>query len=309
MLGRAAHRGLIVGSDLRELISDGVVFRVDSSVATQVRHSAYDLRVARDLCIIPANSAVGERAHQRYMRGQYGPRSFELLPGESAFVSTRERVHIPWDISANVGSKFSMAAKGLLILTGSVVDPGFGMVPSSAGSWQKCDDQRLHFVIANVGPEPINVGAESDSVATIQFYSIAEVPHSARREVESVGFLSIEEAFFNDPIAAPVLAYFRQVTDLRRDVDAMAELSERNARRAESAVQGVNTVVLFGVYLLAVTIVGVLFATFTEGAAKLIDSRSWWVRGVAIGGLGTALLSIIAVTFAVVRAFSKSFAD
>lgn len=296
---------LLVGDQLSEALRRGEIFAMGTWDQRQLRHTAYDLRVARDLSIVPITSANGTRAHRRFLRGQPGPRAFDLLPGESAFVSTLERIHLAWSITGTVGTKFAMAAKGLLILTGSCIDPGFGMVLDESGAWQPSQDQRLHFVLANVGPEPIEVATETDAIATLQLYRVPLVETDKRRPVVSEGFSSIEQTYLADVSAPPVLAYFKQISDMRQDVDRLAHESEQNARRAEVAVQGVNTVVLFGIYLLAVTVLGLVFATFVGGAGKLLDSPNWWQRGIALGFLAGVLLILGILTSAIIGALRR----
>lgn len=297
---------LLVGSELVDALASGDVFHADSWSRSQLRHTAYDLRIARDLCVVPQPTGDGGRIHARYPRGEPGPVSFDLLPGESAFVSTMERIHLPWSIAGAVGMKFSMAAQGLLVLTGSVVDPGFGLVRDGQGDWVPSVDERLHFVLANVGPDPIQITAGVSSIATIQFTAVPSVEAPKRAPVVSEGFTTLNQSFLADASTQPVLAYFRQVSDLRRDVDRLTTQNESYVRRAELAIQGVNTVVLFGIYLLAVTILGVVVATFVGAVGRLVESSDWWQRGLAIGFLSLAGGSLVMLTWKVSQVLRRT---
>ena len=73
---------------------------------------------------------IPDRGHpsgRRYKRGSKRDQPVILRPGEVAFFSTAERLCIPWDVCANIGIKFGYARRGVLILTGLLVDPGFGL--------------------------------------------------------------------------------------------------------------------------------------------------------------------------------------
>lgn len=82
---------MLLGAALAAALESGRIFRPDTVEPTSRRHSAYDLRAAHDLCIVPMHDGNGVRCHERYPRAAVGPGVINLLPGESAFVSSAER--------------------------------------------------------------------------------------------------------------------------------------------------------------------------------------------------------------------------
>ena len=80
-----------------------------------------------------------------------------------------------WDIAGNIGLKFSLAAQGLLVLTGMALDPGYGRQLDDNGVWIAMADQCLHFVLANVGPKPVVLTPGRERIAFLQLFEIEPV--------------------------------------------------------------------------------------------------------------------------------------
>jgi hypothetical protein len=104
---------------------------------------------------------------RRYGRGSLRKEPVVLKPGDVAFVSTRERLCLPWDLAGFVGAKFTYARKGVLIMTGVSVDPGFGLELIN-GQWTAKNDERLHFVLANVGSNDVTLKPGDQPIATLR---------------------------------------------------------------------------------------------------------------------------------------------
>lgn len=296
------YRGLLSGSGLENALKANLIFAADTWSPRRLRAAAYDLTIARDLCVVPSTMAGGSREHRAWKRGESGPFAFTLLPGESAFVSTVERVQLDWSISGQVGPKFSMSARGLLVMTGLCIDPGFGLIEAD-GYWIPAEDQRIHFVLANIGPDPIQIASGHDSIASVQFFVVEPVCPERRLEVPSRGLEYVEDTFFQTN-ASPVLAYFRSITDLKQEVADLRRVVATSEKKVDVSLQGVNTVVLFGVYLLAVTILGVVFATTGDFASKLLLSASPVAMWTGVGFCGGLLVLLAALTYRVVRVLS-----
>src|SRR6185503_21126900 len=52
---------------------------------------------------------------------------FTICPGQSAVVTTKERLVIPADMIGLLGSRFDNAENGMLFFGGMLVDPGYGL--------------------------------------------------------------------------------------------------------------------------------------------------------------------------------------
>jgi hypothetical protein len=169
-----------------------------------------------------------------------------LEPSCVALVSTAERFTLPQDLGAHVSVKWSLARLGILVLTGGFVNPGFGYTEVD-GKWQAVPDERLHFLVANLGNEPQVLIPDSTILASLQFVTI--VGAAGNRPVASTQRL-ISSAYGPDaPLKA--LSLFPQFAAQREDLGNLDERMDRVER-------GALPLVTFGVYLLAVTFLGVI---------------------------------------------------
>src|ERR1700749_2036041 len=83
-----------------------------------IRAAKYYLTLGEDLLFLPGGD--------KYPPGRLRKKPFSLSPGESATVSTKERVYVPNDLMGIIGSRFENSERGLLFFGGMIVDPGYG---------------------------------------------------------------------------------------------------------------------------------------------------------------------------------------
>jgi hypothetical protein len=183
-----------------------------------------------------------------YGRGEGPVTPVIMRPGDVAFVSTVERLCMPWDLAANLGIKFSFARRGILVLTGLIVDPGFGLEQTRLGRWRPKEDERLHFVLVNLGQRDFVIQPGVDRVASLQFLEVAGPVQ--KRSIPS-GVDMEREFFGSSPYAMTRFSLFHEL----RLIQTKTSTDLHDFRLELEAVQAAaNTVVVFGVYLLAVTI-------------------------------------------------------
>jgi deoxycytidine triphosphate deaminase len=244
--------------------------------------ASYDLRIAPVLLILPD----GERYNEDRPRRE----SFVLKPGDVALVSTVERIKVPWDLIGNISIKFSYARRGILILTGLIVDPGYGSA--------NLDGERLHFVIANTSTEALPINPGVDRIASLQFITLCGEPDQDKA-VSSVDWE--RELFEAEPEPKLALGFFEELAGVRHRVD-----------RFEASIRGTRDVVFFGVFLIAAT----LFAGFTTtilllASAETLSARveaivnvlpsSWPQAIVALAILAAVTTGLIAISKVVAR--------
>jgi hypothetical protein len=207
---------------------------------------------------------------------------------------------VPWDVSGIVGPKFALTSKGILTLTGSILDPGYGLHLDDMGSWVPKFDERLHFLLTNVGSEPYALRTGDERIVSLQFFSVE--PPTEKRETFSAGFLSIEDAFLGDGGPEAGLVFFRNIVDVEHRVTALEQRSGLFDVRLSGIEVGSNQVVMFGIYLLCVTFLGISFDVIltlaqehrlTEEIEALsnLATRSW-------PGLILALLAFVGLVAA-----------
>lgn len=283
---------LLSGDEIVDVLSHSErIFRDGSWSKDKVKGAGYSVRLAGDLLVIP--DGPGNTKYTAVPAGGREP-SFTLAPGDSALISTIEKFSLDFDITASIGDKFAVAARGLLILHGSTAHPGYGRELDAASAlWIPKQDERLYFIIVNVGPTEYNL-REGDEIAYLQFFEVERA--AERNAVSNVGFDYLSKLFRADHEEDGGLAYFRNVKDLRGETEAAvqslgsevqsahsamaAEIAslKRDVVDAQTAVDRVanasNTIVVFGVFLVAVTLLGFVLTSISDLIDKLPDHMS-----------------------------------
>jgi deoxycytidine triphosphate deaminase len=281
LLGRVA---------IAKRIDHGAIFDSASFSADNLRGAAYDLRLARDFLIIPDGRAYGPK--QALL--EYGADNLILEPGDVAFVASRERLRLPWDIAANIVPKYAFAQCGLMVLHGGLVDPGYGLRRVSQGCWTERDDERLHFLVVNISGGDRVLRLEEEKIATLQFFGIEEVPEDERHEIRSAVQTWERHAAEPEQLLTAV-DFFKSTTATGLELRLKVEETELRVGHAEQKVEHTEItnerVVVFGVYVMAA-------ALLTGTMAVLVALFSTQHRVVAIhlenpGGLGLRGLAIL----------------
>jgi deoxycytidine triphosphate deaminase len=298
MVDHPAAGRILDRADILARLKKNQIFRAQSWSEACLRSAAYDLRMATDFMVVPDRPTYP--AGRFYARETHRERAVVLMPGDVAFVSTVEKCCVPWDITGTIGAKFSLTARGLLILTGMFVDPGYGLVTDPEKEWIAADDQRLHFLIANVGSSDVVLKPGEEKIASIQFASTS-TPKELQ-QVRSKGLSAIEEQHLNPETAtAAGLVFFRNVAELKTAVDANTDKNAEFERRLSGVEAGSNQVVMFGVFLLCFTFLGILFQEMlniagSEGLTRqfglLSNLISKSLPGLSAGLIVTVLASI-----------------
>jgi len=263
-----------------------------------VKGAGYNLRLAKDLWVQPEEP--GSLAVTVCREGARVARktSITLDPGDTALVSTMERFHLDYEVSALIGPMFSRSALGLALFHGMVAHPGYGRAPEldecQAEPETAQRGQRLYLIIANAGPNTITI-SPGESIAYVQFFRVAPTPE---RPVGNLGFETLSELFLGPGKPGEgSLSYFRQAKDVavrlaRVEEDVAARLArvEETAARARTSNE---TVVMFGVFLVAATLLGVvtnlLVETVKSWPADLAQWQTtfiWVICGAYVLGVG-----------------------
>ncbi len=117
--------GVLAGHRLVRALEDGRLFTPSTWIKEGIRSAAYDLRMSSDRMILPFHD--GQNSTTVYAAGEHRTTEVILAPGDTALLSTMERAQFGWDITAVVFAKFRLSARGILVLSGGVVDRGYGL--------------------------------------------------------------------------------------------------------------------------------------------------------------------------------------
>lgn len=259
------------------------IFREGTWDKDSLRSAAYDLRIAKTYLITSEGTRYwpgGGPGHQKMTA------PFELEAGQVAFVSTVEKLVMPPDLVGNIAPRFRRALEGILVMGGMLVDPGY--------------TGRLHFQLANVGDKPFKITPGRTSVAAIQFLPVFKGIADLDRVPNSKPLL--EELFREEVKDEPMkqLAYFTSVGELKDEVKELNERLDDQKIALSSIHRSTEQLVVFGVFLVVITLFGVAIGTlinaFANGsvdeAAEVVGGTELTLPAVAVA---IALLAVVGV--------------
>lgn len=271
---------MILGSnEIRRRLKKGDVFRPGTWVPESIKEASYALRVARDGLMLAGKHYRPEKDHIK------GPIVIE--PGEIAILSTLEQMNMPSDLAGKIGIRFDYASIGLTGLMGIQVDPLFG---------QDIANERLYVRVANLGNVTITIPLYAE-VFTLELHQVrGKVPKASSPRISV--WHRIQDNLAEQP--NPSWSYVTRVQS------QLTEQSERLDKRLESETKNIRDylqpVVMFGIFLLAVTILGVVltvllsvreipnvpipvWVTWWQWALLLFTLSAGTVSTIAMGGL------------------------
>jgi deoxycytidine triphosphate deaminase len=217
---------LVHSSELGELIVKATFDKAS------LQPASYDPRIAPDGLITPHGAKIKP--------GEDGPAKVVLQSGDAAMFSTIEMFRMPADFAGNITIKNRLATEGLMLLSGLLIDPGYG-------SDETVEDDpgcRLYLHVANIGKEPI-ILRPKDQIARVQFLHVCGGQSPSRRLIKASEWKTQEQ---------PSLGFLTELKDIKEKV--------------ESTSNQVQYVVMLGYVVLGVTLIGVVVATVLAIVSK-----------------------------------------
>ncbi|MDE0337627.1 MAG: hypothetical protein OXI80_08140 [Caldilineaceae bacterium] len=274
---------MILGSkEILQRLNNGEVFRKDTWVEKSIKEASYALRVACD------GLMLGGKHYRPEKDRVEGP--IEIEPGKIAILSTLEQLNMPDDLVGKIGIRFDYASIGLTGLMGIQVDPLFG---------RDYDKERLYIRVANLGNVKISIPL-CDEVFTLELHQVTGGVQQASRARVPI-WHRIQENLAGQP--DPSWSY---VTRVQSELsEKAANLDERLESETKNIRDYLQPVVMFGIFLLAVTILGVVLAVILNvREVATVTVPSW----VSTGGwvlllltLSIAAISTAAMGFLMIR--------
>ncbi len=108
---------LMIDSEIKQAIRDGSIV-MQNYAEEQVQPSSYDMRVG-DRAILSGNEIEIDTKKEK---------GVIIRPGCFAIITTLENIKMPNDIAGHIGVKSYYTRKGLILLAGLQIDPGFSGV-------------------------------------------------------------------------------------------------------------------------------------------------------------------------------------
>lgn len=265
------------------------IFKIGTWDLKRLRNAAYDLRIAQDLLILPDGTRYwGDSPSGRKTRS----RPFLLKPEQVAFVSSVEEFCMPPDLAGNLAPRFRRALEGLMVIGGMLVDPGY--------------KGRVHFELANIGSEPFEIRPGETSVAGLQLLRV-DNPSATERKIFTSGDLldGLFDPEETNPEPLSPLAFFPRVGKLQRDVRRVEGRLADQVAKLDSTKRSTDQLVVFGMFLLSITLFSVAIAALIEALANGSTSKAAEALGHAdtAGGLSHDGLVAVVVLVVVVALF------
>lgn len=258
--------GVLSGSEIqRRVEKNAELISGETFEPKALRAASYDIRAAADEMITPQDERVPRVPSGQERRH----RDLVLSSGDTASLTTVERFQMPPDLAGNITVKNRFASKGLMLLSGLLIDPGYGS--SSAGA-------RLHLQVANIGREQIVIRLGVDQIARVQFLRVyGGTEHSAT-------------PLGDQPSSDQTRLSLSFLTDLKHLRDSFERTNDL-----------VRTVLLGGILVLAITVLGVSLSTilslssneklvYAAHAAVPQSASGKWLMGVLIFSLTVTVL-------------------
>ena len=277
---------MILGhNEIHNRLAKGEIFRKDTWDPNCIKEASYALRVAPDGLMLEGETYGPGR--------KYNGRNIVIRRGQIAVLSTIERINMPRDLAGSIGIRFEYACRGLTGFMGIQVDPLYG---------QDQEEERLFIRVANVSSDDIviPVGAEA---FTLEFHKVVGyVPNSSRGSM----WTRIRDTL--DVLSRPSLSNASQIQGDLKDAE----------KRLKTDIKGVRNylqpLVMFGIFLISVTILGVALTVIVTGSDVPEREVPMWVKDwgwivllvtLSFGTVVTGLVGLITVVGVFWRTFKQ----
>ena len=243
---------MILGqNEIHNRLAKGQIFRKDTWDANCIKEASYALRVAPDGLMLEGNRY---KPDEERIEGD-----IVIKPGKIAILSTVERMNMPKDLVGKIGIRFKYACQGLTGLMGIQVDPFYGFGH---------DDERLYIRVANLGNDDISIPTGSE-VFTFELHVVlGYVPPPSK--IRTPMWHRIQDTLVHQSNTS-----WSNVTQVQVDL-------ENTRERLQSDIGGVRDylqpLVMFGIFLVAVTILSVALTVVVSGSDLPEVYIPTWVR-------------------------------
>jgi deoxycytidine triphosphate deaminase len=170
--------GILTDEQIRTEVSQRHLISGDTFQPTSLEASSYDIRVGD-------KGILGGEGVEADLRK--GP--MELSPGAYAGIISHEKLCLPASICGRIGSKRALAYEGIILLTGTVVDPGyeghllFGLYNASQKRVLIRAGRKICNIVFERLPEPVEKTAPTDPNLLTGNFPDAFVDKMANMEV------------------------------------------------------------------------------------------------------------------------------
>ena len=278
---------ILAHNEFLDRLSKDEVFRRGTWAADSVKEASYALRVASDGLILEGEPFKPSQSH---VEGD-----ILIKPGKIAVLSTVERLNMPGDLVGKIGIRFKYASQGLIGLMGIQVDPNYG---------RNYEDERLYIRVANIGNDDIAIPV-CDEVFTFELHTLLGHVPSRPKPREPMWFR------LQETLAQRTFSGDSNITQVNADLMAVSEQLRSDIRGIRNYLQ---PLVMFGIFLIAVTILGVALMVIVTGSDMPEKEVPLWVRSwgwkvllgtISFAAFATGLMGVLTVVDALMRTFKR----
>ena len=279
---------VLSGEAILERLKDGQIFLQETWVEASIKEASYALRLASDGLLV--NGEFYEPGEQ--YTGSY----ISIEPGEIAILSTIERLKMPDDLVGKIGIRLDPALKGLVGLMGIQVDPLYGQSEEHG--------QPLYIRVANFGNDPVKF-VPGQPVFTFELHQITgevKPPSSAKEPTWPR---------LKEQLSTQAHSSWTYVTRVQFEAGQATSQAEAGVRSELANIKDyLQPLVMFGIFLVAVTILGVAIALILSVRDTPEASVPSWVTDwgwillmvtLSFATIGTALIGILTVLLVIIR--------
>jgi deoxycytidine triphosphate deaminase len=221
---------LMTDGEIKEALASGELI-IEQYDEKQLQPCSYDGRAGEQV-LVSGNDNLIDLSKQN---------SVTLRPGDFALIMTYESFRLPLNRAAHIGMKSGLARRGLILLAGMQIDPGF--------------EGHLRLALYNCGQRSITIDY-LDSICLIEFHRLSKPAEKGIRE-----FTELKEGHIPDDDKA----YLRQLettslSDLARDMRSLTQ----NMAILTNNVENVSNNVKYGFYMGATILATIVAAIIIQ---------------------------------------------
>lgn len=233
--GHNIPSAILSDKEINDYVQDGYLISKGTFSSSSLEASSYDIRVGK-------KGIIGGTGNEIDLISGY----LELQPGSYAGIVSYEKFKLPSTIAARLGAKRALSYDGIILLTGSIVDPGyeghliFGLYNASQRkALLKYGKKICNVVFEKLSIEPDKVVSPDPSLIDGNFpeefvqkmYSMEVLPwmqiSDRVKQIEQITSEIIDLKKRYEDVMKPIAELTGNVKDLTKNVESVNKRTEK----------------------------------------------------------------------------------
>lgn len=216
---------LMRDTEIKEAVESGKI-EIKPFRQARLKGASYDLAVGKQ--------ALVSNSDTRIFLSESTNNPIILNAGDFALVLTNEHVKLPLNIAASIGMRSSLARKGLILLAGMQVDPGF--------------EGHLRFGLYNASPRKIVLDYD-DPLCMLEFHRLSgdvDKPQERIPELDEGKIPESDREFLRNLETTSLSKVDQNLRQLTQTVEGLAKQSKWIGGAIIAVLVGVVTSIFIG---------------------------------------------------------------